>query len=233
MINALKLVTIQRGHDPRDYVLYAYGGAGPVHAFGYAAESGVREVIIPLGNGASTLSAYGIASGDVVLYKELERGLLAPFEGEQADALAAGVAEVAAAARADLAAAGFGGGDVIVGLFNTNYGQPEKISTSAKALGLSGHGPYQVQDIYGDNSDLCAPGSVDTANPTPTSVRAPLCGAGTPASFETAGTISANVPPEGVAFYKITPSHAASPATPSGSSSSRAKSITTTCRSIA
>ncbi len=107
------------------------------------------------------------------------------------------------------------GGDVIVGLFNTNYGQPEEISTTAKALGLSGHGPYQVQDIYGNNSDLCASGSVDTANPTPTSVQTPLCGAGTPTSFETAGTISANVPPEGVAFYKITPIHAASPATPS------------------
>ncbi|MFF4591450.1 hydantoinase/oxoprolinase family protein [Amycolatopsis sp. NPDC001319] len=105
--------TLERGHDPRDYVLYAYGGAGPVHAFGYAAESGVREVVIPLGNGASTLSAYGIASGDVVLYKELERGVLAPFDGEQADALAAGVAEVEAAARADLAAAGFGD-DVVV-----------------------------------------------------------------------------------------------------------------------
>ncbi|QRP42951.1 hydantoinase/oxoprolinase family protein [Amycolatopsis sp. FDAARGOS 1241] len=105
--------TLERGHDPRDYVLYAYGGAGPVHAFGYAAESGVREVIVPLGNGASTLSAYGIASGDVVLYKELERGLLAPFEGEQAAALAAGVAEVEAAARAELAAAGFGA-DVVV-----------------------------------------------------------------------------------------------------------------------
>ena len=107
------------------------------------------------------------------------------------------------------------GGDVIVGLFNTNYGQPEEISTTAKALGLSGHGPYQVQDIYGNNSDLCASGSVDTANPTPTSVQTPLCGAGTPTSFETAGPISANVPPEGVAFYKITPIHAASPATPS------------------
>ena len=109
------------------------------------------------------------------------------------------------------------GGDVIVGLFNTSYGQPEKISTTAKALGLSGHGSYQVQDLYGDNSDLCASGSVDTANPTPTSVQTPLCGAGTPASFETAGTISVNVPPEGVAFYKITPMHAGSPATPSTS----------------
>lgn len=106
--------TLERGHDPREYVLYAYGGAGPVHAFGYAAESGVREVVIPLGNGASTLSAYGIAAGDMVLYKELERGLLAPFEGERADALSTAVAEVEAAARADLVAAGVGGAEVLV-----------------------------------------------------------------------------------------------------------------------
>lgn len=97
------------------------------------------------------------------------------------------------------------GGDVVVGLFNTNYSQPEVISTSAAALGLSGRGPYLVQDIYGHNSDLCAPDSVNTANPTPTSVQTPLCAAGTPTSFETAGTISANVPPKGVAFYRITP----------------------------
>ena len=107
------------------------------------------------------------------------------------------------------------GGDVIVGLFNTSYGQSEQISTSAKALGLTGHGPYTVQDIFGGNSDLCAPGAVDTANPTPVAVQAPLCGASTPASFQTAGTISATVPAEGVAFYRITPSHDASPATPS------------------
>jgi N-methylhydantoinase A len=106
--------TLERGHDPRDYVLYAYGGAGPVHAFGYAAESGVREVVIPLGNGASTLSAYGIASGDVVVYRELERGLLAPFEGARAEALAGAVAEVEAAARADLRSAGMDDGDVVV-----------------------------------------------------------------------------------------------------------------------
>ena len=107
------------------------------------------------------------------------------------------------------------GGDVIVGLFNTNYSQPEVISTSAAALGLSGHGPYRVQDIYGDNSDLCAPESVITANPTPTSVQTPLCAAGTPTSFETAGAISANVPPEGVAFYRITPLYGPRSAPPS------------------
>jgi N-methylhydantoinase A len=93
--------TVERGHDPRDFALYAFGGAGPVHAFGYAAESGVREVVIPLGDGASTLSAYGIASGDVVLHRELERALLAPFDGP---ALATAVAELRDAALADLAA---------------------------------------------------------------------------------------------------------------------------------
>jgi N-methylhydantoinase A len=98
--------TLERGNDPRDFALYAFGGAGPVHAFGYAAESGVREVVIPLGNGASTLSAYGIASGDVVLHRELERSLSAPFDGP---ALAAAVAELRDAALADLAATGVAG----------------------------------------------------------------------------------------------------------------------------
>ena len=98
--------TVERGLDPRDFVLYAFGGAGPVHAFGYAAESDVREVVIPLGNGASTLSAYGIASGDVVLYHELERSLLAPFDD---GALTTAVAEVRDAALAELAATGAAG----------------------------------------------------------------------------------------------------------------------------
>src|ERR1700730_2812872 len=98
--------TVERGLDPRDFVLYAFGGAGPVHAFGYAAASGVREGGLPLGNGASTLSAYGIASGDVVLHRELERALLAPFDGP---ALEAAVAELRDAALADLAATGVAG----------------------------------------------------------------------------------------------------------------------------
>ena len=72
--------TLERGLDPRDFVLYSYGGAGPVHAFGYAAEIGVREVLIPLGNGASTLSAYGIAAGDLARFVEVETALQAPFD---------------------------------------------------------------------------------------------------------------------------------------------------------
>jgi N-methylhydantoinase A len=81
-----------------------------VHAFGYAAESGVREVVIPLGNGASTLSAYGIASGDVMLHHELERSLLAPFDSAR---LATAVADVRDAALAELAATGVPGEPVV------------------------------------------------------------------------------------------------------------------------
>jgi N-methylhydantoinase A len=98
--------TIERGEDPRDFVLYAYGGAGPVHAFGFAAEIGVRDVIVPLGNGASTLSAYGIASGDVVRHVEFEREILAPFAD---DTLSSAVEEAVRSARAAMTEAGTGG----------------------------------------------------------------------------------------------------------------------------
>ena len=95
--------TLERGLDPRDFVLYSYGGAGPVHAFGYAAEIGVREVLIPLGNGASTLSAYGIAAGDVTRFTEVETALRAPFEDA---ALAGEIARAVSRAREAMVAAG-------------------------------------------------------------------------------------------------------------------------------
>jgi N-methylhydantoinase A len=98
--------TLERGLDPRDFVLYSYGGAGPVHAFGYAAEIGVREVLIPLGNGASTLSAYGIAAGDVTRFVEVETALRAPFDDA---ALSRELAAAVERARMSMVAAGVEG----------------------------------------------------------------------------------------------------------------------------
>ncbi|MBO3745218.1 hydantoinase/oxoprolinase family protein [Streptosporangiaceae bacterium NEAU-GS5] len=95
--------TLERGLDPRDFVLYSYGGAGPVHAFGYAAEIGVREVLIPLGDGASTLSAYGIAAGDAARFVEMETALRAPFDDA---ALSAAIGDVTERARKALVDAG-------------------------------------------------------------------------------------------------------------------------------
>ncbi|MDP7640861.1 MAG: hydantoinase/oxoprolinase family protein, partial [Alphaproteobacteria bacterium] len=57
-INALKLVSIQRGHDPRDFVLVVGGGGGGMHAATLGRELGVREIIIPLYPGY--FSAWGM-----------------------------------------------------------------------------------------------------------------------------------------------------------------------------
>jgi N-methylhydantoinase A len=93
--------TLEQGLDPRDFAIYAFGGAGPLHAFGYAPELGAREVVVPLGNGASTLSAYGIASSDIVRYFERECRLTAPFDAAELAAVVAAVEEQARAALAE------------------------------------------------------------------------------------------------------------------------------------
>ena len=63
MANALRLVTLQRGHDPRDYAFVAFGGAGPVHAAMLARELGIRQVVIPPGPGH--FSAFGMLAGEI------------------------------------------------------------------------------------------------------------------------------------------------------------------------
>ena len=59
MTNAIRLLTIERGIDPRDFVLVAFGGAGPLHAAGIAAKLGIRQVVVPPHPGLC--SAFGAA----------------------------------------------------------------------------------------------------------------------------------------------------------------------------
>ena len=47
MLRALRVVSVERGHDPRDFALVAYGGAGPLHACSLAEELGIRTVLVP------------------------------------------------------------------------------------------------------------------------------------------------------------------------------------------
>jgi 5-oxoprolinase (ATP-hydrolysing)/N-methylhydantoinase A len=47
MIRALRAVSSEKGHDPRDFTLLAYGGSGPIHAAGLAEELGIRTAIVP------------------------------------------------------------------------------------------------------------------------------------------------------------------------------------------
>jgi N-methylhydantoinase A len=62
MLRALRVVSVERGHDPREFALVAYGGAGPLHACALAEELGMEAVLVPAA--AGVLSALGLAAGD-------------------------------------------------------------------------------------------------------------------------------------------------------------------------
>jgi N-methylhydantoinase A len=75
MESALRRVSVERGYDPRDFVLLAFGGAGPLHSCDLADALGIRRVLIPAAPGA--LSALGILDAD--LRREFSRTvMLAP-----------------------------------------------------------------------------------------------------------------------------------------------------------
>ncbi len=64
MERAIRLISVERGHDPREFTLVAFGGAGPLHACALARSLGIPRVIVPAMPGA--LSALGILMADVV-----------------------------------------------------------------------------------------------------------------------------------------------------------------------
>jgi len=66
MADVIRKVTVEKGFDPRDFVLFAFGGAGPAHAAVFARELGVKKVIVPQRKAASTWCAFGAAAADVL-----------------------------------------------------------------------------------------------------------------------------------------------------------------------
>ena len=84
MVNALKLVSLNRGHDPRDFTLVAFGGGGAMHAVALATELGVKKVVVPAG--ASVFSAWGMMMSDlrrdyfVTRLADLRKGAAAGIE---------------------------------------------------------------------------------------------------------------------------------------------------------
>jgi N-methylhydantoinase A len=63
MARAIRVISVQRGHDPRDYTLVAIGGAGPLHAARLAAELDIRRVLVPRNPGI--LCAMGLLQADL------------------------------------------------------------------------------------------------------------------------------------------------------------------------
>ena len=63
MINALKLVSVRRGHDPRDFILVAFGGGGAMHAGALMRELRIKEVVVP--TEPAVFSAWGMLTADL------------------------------------------------------------------------------------------------------------------------------------------------------------------------
>jgi N-methylhydantoinase A len=76
MADLIRKSTLERGYDPRDFAVFAYGGAGPVHAASYATEVGISRIIVPFF--ATVHSAYGAALSDARFSLQHSHPLVAP-----------------------------------------------------------------------------------------------------------------------------------------------------------
>ena len=109
MADLVRKATVERGYDPRKFVLFVVGGAGPVHVGRYAAELGIRQVVIPLT--AAVQGALGAITSDVVF--EYGRSDRAPFPADL-DRINANFANLIARAQTDLAAMRFTDEDIVI-----------------------------------------------------------------------------------------------------------------------
>lgn len=104
MARAIRSVTIERGRDPRDFTLVAFGGSGPVHAVDLARALDVRRVLVPVSPGVFT--AVGMLASD--LQHHFVRAHPAGLGTLALEPASAALAEMAHEARGVLAAEGYG-----------------------------------------------------------------------------------------------------------------------------
>jgi N-methylhydantoinase A len=102
MEKAIRLISVERGYDPRDFTLVAFGGGGPLHACALARALSVPRVLVPTLPGA--LSAVGILLADAV--REFSRTVMLAWDGEGAPELGAVFEELAGRGLAEFAGEG-------------------------------------------------------------------------------------------------------------------------------
>jgi N-methylhydantoinase A len=143
MADLIRRATVQRGHDPRDFALFAYGGAGPVHAPVIARELGITKVIVPLGEVAGAWSAMGVAVSNVVRVFEQTQIMYEPFGHE---AVMEAYRALEAQALGDLTEQGFGPEDTELRRFvSMQYGyQVHQVEVPVKSGDLTGEDMQQL-----------------------------------------------------------------------------------------
>jgi N-methylhydantoinase A len=96
MAQAVRLVTVERGYDPREFIYLAFGGAGPVHAVELARELQIPTVVLPPMPGL--FSAFGMLVADML--HDLQASIVKTLDELTADELSARFAELEAKAQA-------------------------------------------------------------------------------------------------------------------------------------
>jgi N-methylhydantoinase A len=133
MADLIRRTTIQKGFDPRDFVLFAFGGAGPVHAGVFAAELGVRKVIVPQRRTASVWCAFGAAAADVLHVYEKVDVMLSPFDPGR---IVADLAELRARGVAQFERDGLSGGRFAFSVDLRHRGQINEVEVPIDGDGL-------------------------------------------------------------------------------------------------
>ncbi len=110
MERAIRVISLERGHDPRDFTLVCFGGAGAMHAADLARDLGIPRVLVP--RGAGTLSALGMLLADYV--RDYSQTLLRPSTEVTAQDLSKSLEALEEHARADFAAEGDTMGDLVL-----------------------------------------------------------------------------------------------------------------------
>lgn len=87
MAGLMRQLTIERGLDPRDFIVYAFGGAAGLHASGYTRALGAATFVVPRGNLASGFSALGVVDSDLLHIHEHAELLRAPFDAAKVSAV--------------------------------------------------------------------------------------------------------------------------------------------------
>jgi N-methylhydantoinase A len=136
-IDALKLISVRRGYDPRDFTLVAFGGGGPTHVASLLGELGVRRVVIPPFPG--TFSAWGMLLTAPRVDRVRTRVL--PLESTGPDELERLFAETEAEAIAALTAQGFA---------------RDAIAAPRRSLDMRYHGQEHTVDVPLAGSDAFA-----------------------------------------------------------------------------
>ncbi|MBK5220370.1 MAG: hydantoinase/oxoprolinase family protein, partial [Thermoleophilia bacterium] len=98
MVRALRVVTVERGVDPRGFALLPFGGAGPMHAAAIAAELGIETILCPRAGGV--LSAFGLCASE--RRRDTTRTVMLSGEELSAERIAATVATMVTATGAGL-----------------------------------------------------------------------------------------------------------------------------------